>query len=134
MAKFSLVLLSVTVYIIAHLIWFFHNFDKPDYLTAARANLIFNGNLCLIISAFICLGFCRFGYQKFGKFAIIIWLLFIISPIPLKIFLYPRLGITTADIVHFVTSINPVLVTGAGLLIFFGLMQLSIRLYSTETF
>jgi hypothetical protein len=131
-AKFSLVLLSVVVYVAAHLIWFSYNFDQPDYIAAARSNLIFNGNLCLIISALLCLGFCRFGYQKFGKYAIIIWLIFIISPLPVKIFLFPRLGITTADTVRFVTSVNPVLVTGIGLLLFFSLMRVSIRLYTYE--
>jgi len=134
LSKFILVLLSVLIYLTAHMVWFQHNFEEADFLLAARNNMVIMGNFSLVIVGLIYLGFYRFGYHKFGKIAIIIWLLLIISPIPIRIFLRNRFNIGTDQIVSAIMGGSPLLISAVGLTLFAAFALLAVKLKNRYAF
>lgn len=134
LSKFILVLLSVLIYLVAHMVWFNLNFEEEGILLAARNNLVLMGNFTLVIAGLIYLGFYRFGYHRFGKIAIFVWFLLIASPIPIRILLKNRFNIGSDEIVNALMAGNPLLFTSVGLMLFVGSAFLATKLKSRYAF
>lgn len=134
LSKFALVLMSVVVFVSVTLIWLHQNFDEAGFLLAARNNLLLIGNVSLIIAGLFYLGFYRFGYHKFGKIAIFIWVLLIASPIPVRIFLKNRFQIGSDDIVRALMGLDPLLVSALGLTCFIGSALVAVKLKNRHVF
>jgi hypothetical protein len=133
LSKFALVLLSVIAFVSVTLIWLHQTFQETGFLHAARNNLLLIGNISLIITGLIYLGFYRFGYLRFGKIAIFIWFMTIVTPIPLRIFLKKRFQIGSDDIVAALMDLDPVLMSVLGLAFFLGAALLAIRFKTRYT-
>jgi hypothetical protein len=126
-AKFAVVLLSLCLITIFHCVAFYLISSNPEYFNPACSVIIISADICLIISALLYLGIFRFGYVKFGKYIILTWILIIFSPIPIYQFLLPRLGISRLDIIEKMASLSWPLVTAVSLIVYLGLMWLSIN-------
>jgi hypothetical protein len=50
------------------------------------------------------------------------WLIALISPLPVKIFLLPKLGISVEELIGLAANVNPYLISGICLMIFGGSM------------
>lgn len=134
LSKYILVLLSVLVYLLVHMVWFNLSFEETGFLLAARNNLVLMGNFSLVLAGLIYLGFYRFGYHKFGKIAIVIWLLLIVSPIPIRIILKNRFNIGSDEIVNAIMGGNPLLITAVGFALFMASAFLATRLKARYAF
>ena len=128
MAKFAVVLLSLFLYTIFHCAAFYTISSNPEYFNPACSVIIISADICLVISALLYLGIFRFGYNTFGKFVILVWIVIVISPIPIYQFLLPRLGISRLEIIDHVARLSWPLVTAFSFIIYFGLAPLSRQL------
>lgn len=127
-AKFALVFLSVAFYAFFLCIFLFLVSKDPDYLNPGRAFIIINGDIFLVLAALLYLGIFKFGYSKFGKIVLLVWIIGLISPIPINIFLLKRLGITKVQIIDWITNINWIAFTVISLSLYWGLMQIAIKI------
>jgi hypothetical protein len=126
-AKFAVVLLSLIFYTIFHCAAFYSISSNPEYFNPACSIIIISADICLIISALLYLGIFRFGYNTFGKFVILVWIVIVISPIPIYQFLLPRLRISRLEIIDHVARLSWPLVTAVSLIVYFGLMRLAAK-------
>lgn len=133
LAKYALAFLSILVYVIVHAIWLSATFDNPEYLTISYSNLMINTSVCLVLAGLVYLGFFRFGYERFGKVAIVTWVLMVIGPLPVRIILKNKFGIGTDEIVQGIMSINPLVMACAGLIGFGATLLLALRRSSWQT-
>ena len=86
-----------------------------------------NGVLSLIIAALIYIGIYRFGFMRFTRlFLVFAMALGIIPPILLFRF-RPYLNIFFAQVIEYITHINPLLIIACGLALYGGLMMVAIR-------
>jgi hypothetical protein len=131
--KFLLVFLSVLLYIGFHCVAFAKISSAPNYFGPSCAFLVINGNICLILTAVLYIGIFRYGYAKVGKFVIFFWLLIVLSPIPINIFLLRRLRITRQEIIEKVISLNWVIVTLVCVALYFFLMRVAIKTLAKQT-
>lgn len=126
-SKFLLVFLTALIYVVFHCVAFAKISSDPSYFNPSCAFLIINANLCLILTALLYLGIFRYGYTKTGKFVVLFWVMIVISPIPINIFLLKRLGIRRQAIIERVVSLNWVVITFMGVALFFLLMSVAIK-------
>jgi len=127
-AKFSLTLLLVLAYSLGIGIFIAFIAPDPDYLNTSLMFLINNGSICLVVSGMIYLGLYRFGFIKFGKTLFLLWIAILISPIPLNILLFKKLGIDRNQMIHWIAGQNWWLLLLLCLLLYFCLLQAAIRL------
>lgn len=126
-AKFSLAFLSILLYVSMHLIWFRIILDRPELRRIARANLWLTTAVCLVLAGFYFLGFFRWGYHRFSKIAVPLWLFLIIGPLPVQIILKERFNIGSREMVHALQHVNPYPVMAVGLILFAAAMRLAVR-------
>ncbi len=126
-SKYALVFMATLTFVGVHLIWYAVSFDDPVFLAAGRTSLIRVASMCLLLAGLYYLGFFRFGYQRFSKIAVAIWLLMIVIPLPLRIILKERFGIRSSDIFLSLNRFNPTLMLSLCLLLFLGTLGLAIR-------
>jgi hypothetical protein len=126
-SKFLLVLLSALVYIVFHCVAFAKISADPSYWKTSCSFLIINGNICLILTALLYVGIFRYGYNKVGKFVVLLWLFIVLSPIPINIFLLRRLGISRREIIEKVISLNWVIVTLVCVALYYFLMRVATK-------
>jgi hypothetical protein len=126
-SKFLLVFLSALVYIVFHCVAFAKISSDPNYFNPSCSFLIISGNICLILTALLYVAIFRYGYNKVGKFVVLLWLFIVLSPIPINIFLLRRLGISRQEIIEKVISLNWVIVTLVCLALYYFLMSVAIK-------
>ena len=126
-AKYALAALATLSFVGLHLVWYAVSFDEPTFLAPARISLIHVAGLCLVLSGVYYLGFFRFGYKRYSKIAIPLWLLLIVVPLPLQILLKERFDIHTSDILLWLTRIDPMITLAISLPLFLGSLGLAIR-------
>lgn len=131
-SKFLLILLSVIIYTGFHCVAFFKISNDPSYWKPSCSFLIINGNICLILTALLYVGIFRYGYNRIGKFVILLWLFIVFSPIPINIFLLRRLGISRREIIENVNGLNWALVTIVCLTLYYLLMRVAIKTLERE--
>ena len=100
-AKFALVFIAVTIYVGGCCAAFAMVSTNPEYLIPSCAYLIVYGDLCLLAAAFLYLGILRYGFSRFGKYVLIVWVCLLISPIPIRIFILKPMGISYNEIMQF---------------------------------
>jgi hypothetical protein len=126
-SKYALAFLATACFVGVHLIWFMLSFDEPAFAAAARTSLINMAGLCLLLSGVYYLGFFRYGYRRFSKLALALWLLLIVVPLPTLILLKERFHIHTGDILLQLTRINPFITLAVCLPSFLGTLGLAVR-------
>jgi hypothetical protein len=129
-AKFTLVFMS-TILFVAYQGTMIRILTGNSRLAAAtwKYNAVL-GSLCLILAGLAYLGISRFGFGTFGKLLLGLWLLFFLSPILLREFLLPPLGITLEDVLRFVLGLNWILVSLVGAALFWAMLPLASRTQS----
>lgn len=126
-SKFSVVFLAAVLFVGYHYFVFTTMSPPPGFMSQAMTYQIFIANISLILAGLLYLGIFRFGFLKFGKIALILWLSLLIIPIPIKQILLPRLGISPDDVIKAVTGFNWILVTLISLAVYYLLMKAAIR-------
>jgi len=126
-SKFLLVFLTTLVYVGFHCVAFAKISSAPSYFNPSCSFLIITANMCLVLTALLYVGIFRYGYAKVGKFVVLFWLLIVLSPIPITIFLLKRLGISRQEIIQKVISLNWMIITLLGLGLYFLLMRTAIK-------
>ena len=126
-SKFLLAFLSVALYVAMHLAWFRIILDRPELRRIARTNLWLTAAVCLALVGFYLLGFLRWGYHRFSRFAVPFWLLLIVAPLPAMILLKERFNFGSRDIIHALQLVNPYPVLAAGLMLFAAAFLLAAR-------
>lgn len=121
-SKFLLVFLTTLVYVGFHCVAFAKISPDPSYFNPSCSFLIINADICLVLTALLYVGIFRYGYAKVGKFVVLFWILIVISPIPINIFLLKRWGISRQEIIQKVIGLNWIIITLVCMAVFFLLM------------
>lgn len=126
-AKFALVFISVAIYVGGCCVAFALVSTNPEYLIPSCAYLIIHGDICLVAAGLLYLGIFRFGYSRFGKYVLIVWVCLFISPIPIRIFVLKPLAISDSDIMQFMRGPYWIVGTIICLVGYYFLMKLAIK-------
>jgi hypothetical protein len=126
-AKYILVFSAIFVFVSVHLVWYAVSFEDPEFIAAGLRSLSHISGLCLFLSGLYYLGFFRFGYRRFSKYALAIWLFLVVSPLPAQIILKERYDILSGDIIGTINRLNPVITLSVCLVLFLGSLALAIR-------
>ncbi len=127
-SKFLLVFFSVFFYLGFHCAAFAKISNDPNYFRPSCSFLIINGNICLVLTALLYMGIFRYGYAKVGKLVVFLWLVIVLSPIPINIFLLTRLGISRQALIEKVISLNWLAVTLVCVALYVFLMRAAIKI------
>lgn len=127
-AKFALVFVAVAIYVGGCCIAFALVSTDPEYLIPSCTYLIVHGDVCLVAAALLYLGIFRFGFSRFGKYVLIVWVIMLISPIPIRLIILKPKGISDADIMQFMRGPYWIIGTIICLVGYYFLMKLAIRL------
>jgi len=127
-SRFTLVLFSAVIFVGFNITAFWALSFPPEYFAFSVSFFTIIGNIGLLLSAVVYIGIFKFGFSKMGKLVLLLWILIYISPLPVKRSLMPKLGLTPDDVVRGVSSLNWVVVTLVCLLIYYGLMRLTIKI------
>jgi len=131
-AKFTVVLGSVLFYVIFHCIAFAFISTAPDYLNPSCIVMINMGNVCLVLAGLLHLGIIKFGYMNFGRFLWILMILGLLIPTLVTTLLLPKIGLTRYDVLNTITSVNWIFVTAVGLVVYFGIMRMAMKMKNFE--
>jgi hypothetical protein len=126
-AKFALVFVSVAIYVGGCCVAFALVSTSPGYLIPSCAYVIVNGNICLLTAALLYLGIFRFGFSQFGKYILIVWVIMLITPLPIRLLILKPKGISDADIMQFMRGPYWIIGTLICLIAFYLLMKLAIK-------
>jgi hypothetical protein len=127
MSKFSVAFLTIVFYEVYQ--WSTLSlFSTPaEYMAMIRSYLVLYGGICLIISGLFYLTIFKFGFLRTSKFVFILWIVLFISPLPIREFLAPKFNLEIMDIIRASASLNWILVAVLSLVIYAGLMQVTIK-------
>ena len=100
-AKFAVVFISVAIYVGGCCAAFAIISTSPGYLIPSCGYIITHGNICLVAAALMYLGIFRYGFSRFGKYVLMVWIFLFISPIPFRLFFLKPRGITDSEIMQF---------------------------------
>lgn len=131
LAKFIPVYLSVLIFVIFNVIAFAAISKDPNFFDPSRSFIVLNGVLCLFLSAIFYLLIFKFGFDKIGKYIFIGWIIILAAPLLLVIFVLPKIGLTRNEIILFFSKANWILMGVIGTIVYFGLMQLAIKVKRT---
>jgi hypothetical protein len=126
-AKFAIVFISVATYVMGCCIAFAFVSTNPGYLIPSCAYVIVHGSICLVTGAVLYIGIFRYGFSRFGKYILIAWVILLVSPIPIRIFILKPKGISDAEIMQFMRAPYWILGTAVCLVAYFFLMKLAAR-------
>jgi hypothetical protein len=126
-AKFAMVFIGVAMYVGGCCAAFALISTSPDYLIPSCGYIIVHGNICLLAAALLYIGIFRYGYSKFGKFVLIIWVCLFILPLLIRIFILKPMGIRDSEIMAFLREPYWILGTFLCLVGYYLLMKLAIR-------
>ena len=85
------------------------------------------GSLCLVLGALAYVGIYRFGFSRFGKILLVLWMLVFLSPILMKEFILPAFNLGVEDILRFVIGLNWMVVGLVGIALFWALEPAAAR-------
>jgi hypothetical protein len=131
-AKFIVVFASVFFYVSFYCIAFAFISSAPEYFNPSCKMMINMGMVCLIIAGLLHMGIIKFGYMNFGKFLLILMILGLVIPMLVTTFLLPKIGLTRYDVLTSITSVNWMLVTAVGLVVYFGIMRMAMKMKNFE--
>jgi hypothetical protein len=126
-AKYAVVFLATLIYVAVHLIWYSLAFDDPAFLAAGRTSLIHVASVSLFLAGLYYLGFFRFGYRRFSKFAVGLWFVLVVSPLLIQIVLKRRFNTNSGEIIMALSRVDPAITLGVCLVLFLGTCMLAIR-------
>jgi hypothetical protein len=126
-AKFALVFIAVAIYVGGCCAAFALVSTDLDYLIPSCAYLIVYGDICLVVAALLYLGIFRHGFSRFGKYVLIAWVVLLISPIPIRIFILKPRGISDSEIMQFMRGPTWIIGTIICLIGYYLLMKLAIQ-------
>jgi hypothetical protein len=126
-AKFALVFIAAAIYVGGCCAAFALVSTDPEYLIPSCAYLIIHGDVCLVAAALLYLGIFRFGFSRFGKFVLIAWVILLISPIPIRLFILKPRGIADSDIMQFMRGPYWIIGTFISLAVYYFLMKLAVQ-------
>jgi len=124
-AKFALVFATTAAFTVyqSAMLWILTG-NGPLAAASWNYNAVL-GSLCLILAGLAYLGISRFGFVLFGKLLLGIWIFLFLSPILMREFILPPMGITVDDVLQMVIGMNWV---AAGLIataLFWGMLPLA---------
>lgn len=131
-AKFALVLASTTLFIVYQSVMIRILTGNALLAATTWAYMAVLGSLCLVLAGLAYVGIYRFGFTRFGKLLLGLWLLLFLSPIILRELLLPTLQLTVDDVLGFVIGLNWVVVSLIGVAVFWGLLPLAARMKLSE--
>jgi hypothetical protein len=126
-AKFALVFVAVAIYVGGCCVAFALISTDPEYLIPSSAYLIIHGDICLVTAALLYLGIFRFGFSRFSIYILVAWVILLVSPIPIRIFILKPKGISDSEIMQFMKGPYWILGTIICLIGYYFLMKLAIR-------
>ncbi|MFA9452383.1 MAG: hypothetical protein ACERK6_00585 [Candidatus Aminicenantaceae bacterium] len=129
-AKFTLVFVTTILFIVYQSGMIRILTGNAQLAAATWQYLCVLGSLCLILAGMAYMGIYRFGFVVFGKLLLGIWILLFLSPILLRVFILPPLGLTVDDVVGIVSGLNWVVISLAGAALFWAMLPLVSRLNS----
>lgn len=126
-AKFAMVFIGITMYVLGCCAAFAMISTSPDYLISSCGYIIVHADICLLAAALLYIGIFRFGYTKFGKFVLITWVCLFIMPLFIRIFILKPRGIRDSEIMAFLRGPYWIIGTVFCLAGYYLLMKLAIR-------
>jgi len=126
-AKFAIVFISVAIYVGGCCVAFALVSTNPEYLIPSCAYLIIHGDVCLVVAAILYLGIFRYGFSRFGKYVLIVWICLFISPMLIRLFILRPMGIRDSEIMQFMRGPYWILGTVICLVSYYLLMKLAIK-------
>ena len=126
-AKFAMLFIATAIYVGGCCIAFAFVSTSPEYLIPSCGYLIVHGDICLVAAAFLYLGIFRFGFSRFGKFVLIVWVCLFISPIAIRIFILKPMAIRDYEIMQFLRGPYWIIGTAICLAGYYFLMKLAIK-------
>lgn len=131
-AKFALILLSVILFVVYQTGVVALLVRNAEYSRTAWRYNISVGNLCLLLAGTFYMGIYRFGFAKIGKVILGAWLLLFLSPVLVREIVMRRSQIDEKTLIAQINSYNWWLVTAVVLLIYWGMLNLSVRLKKAQ--
>jgi hypothetical protein len=131
-AKFAVVLISVLFFVVYQTGVVALLVRDAEYSRTAWLYNLSVGNLCLLLAGLFYIGIYRFGFLKFGKVMLGSWLLLFLSPLLVREVAMRRFQLDEETLITQITSYNGWLVTAAVLLIYWGMLNLSVRLKNAQ--
>jgi hypothetical protein len=131
-AKFALVFIAVAIYAGGCCAAFALVSTSPDYLIPSCGYIIVHGSICLVAAALLYVGIFRHGFSRFGKYVLIAWVILLVSPIPVRLFILKPRGISDAEIMQFMRGPYWILGTAVCLVAYCFLMRLAARKLSEK--
>jgi hypothetical protein len=126
-AKFALVFIAVAIYVGGCCAAFTLVSTDPEYLIPSCAYLIIHGDVCLVAAALLYLGIFRFGFSRFGKYVLIVWVILLISPILIRLFILKPMNISDSEIMQFMRGPYWIIGTFISLAAYYFLMKLAVQ-------
>jgi len=127
-AKFVLVYVNTAVFVIYQSFMLRILTGNARLAAASWAYMAVLSSLCLVVAGLAYVGIYRFGFLRFGKVLLGLWLLLFLSPIAIREFIFPPLGLSIDDVLRFVIGLNWLVVCLIGTAVFWGLLPLAARL------
>ncbi len=131
-AKYAVVFGAVFIYVVFNCIAFAFISRAPEYFNLSCKVVINFGNVCLIFAGLFHFGVIKFGYEKFGKFLIIMMVIGLVFPLLATSFLLPKIGLDRYDVIKSIISVNWIFLTAVGLAVYYGLMRISMKMNNFE--
>lgn len=132
MAKFALPFFIVAFIVGFAFVLFVFFSGTPQWLAVSRVFILMNGAFSLVITALIYIGIYRFGYMRFIRlFLVFVMVLGLVPQILLFRFMPHLKNIDFAQVVEYITHINPFLIIACSLALYGGLMIVAIRVKGT---
>lgn len=133
-AKFAVLFVAAGIYVGGCCVAFAFVSTSSDYLTPSCGYLIIHGDVCLVTAALLYLGIFRYGFSRFGKYVLIVWVCLFISPLLIRLFILKPRGISDAEIMQFLRGPYWIIGTVICLIAYYILMKLAVkRLYERHT-
>lgn len=131
-AKFTVVFITILLYVGFHLVAFRVISGAPDYVEPSWAMMINAGAVCLLMAGILYLCIFRFGFSKMRIFLFVVMIGFIALPIVLNVLLLPGLGLDKVDLIDWLSGADWKILTAAGLSGYFGMCSVSVKLFRKE--
>jgi hypothetical protein len=126
-AKFALVFIAVAIYEGGCCVAFSLISTDPEYLIPSCGYVILFGDICLLTAGLLYIGIFRYGFSRFGKYILIAWVILLISPLLIRLFILKPRGISGIEIMQFLRGPTWIIGTVISLIGFYFLMKLAGR-------